>query len=620
MTKKGYSKGLKLTPAKEKTVKKEIAILSEKILAQPQQNLKYLKQLFVYAFDWTPTQQEQVETVSNIATLSITSLVIIFRDIIPGYPILSQKERKEEGTTLSVETLRIRKFESRLLEYYVELVNQLLQRRKKDRKCVQLGKNGLGQWKSAVKQVILPAHTRALCVLLTDLVHFNEANRIAKALIKYTPRANEQERRWIRETLTELTSSLHRVSGYSLKTCLNICQYLCMAAAKWNIVTPSIFCSAFYCINYAALYSEYQQAARHREQQPTESDSALNDPLIDERSFQRDWREAQGRARDDERRIRFERVIESVEQFLICILQSSEDKQVGDILCLGELLELFVKVSIYLSDVSVRRLEFYLRKLSSHQIEDMEKSCLLLKALYQVHFLQSKNRGWKEDTGYLDSLLYQSCGRLLDCRSIHNTDTSQSLGSLFKLSLWWLNPARDRLLRRKTIWRRLLWLLLRTESPLLMNIITATFIHGIPVDWNQASIDSDEQWSGSLEMLIREALVKNPDVSYLDDAPPLYEYFILSQHFHPYIRNHFVSVVRGHILPLSDSIEEWLSAYTDEMTFIPPVAQTMKNSKSFKRKSLFLTSLPLLEEKEENVDWNCLVHQTKTMNNETKDE
>ncbi|GJQ15519.1 hypothetical protein GpartN1_g7310.t1 [Galdieria partita] len=612
MNKNGDANGLKSTPLYEEEIRKNIAVLSEKILAKPQQNLKYLKQLFTYAFDNTPTQKEQVDTVSNIATLSITSLVIIFKDIVPGYPI-NQNERKEEGVTLSAETLRIRKFESQLVEYYVQLINQLLNRRKKQDNKSE--KKGLGRWKKALKQVILPAHTRALCILLTDLAHFNEADRIAKALIKYTPRANEQEQSWIRETLTELLSSLHRVSGHSMKTCLSICQYMCVFAAKWNVSTPSIFCSALYCINYAALYSEYQQAVHHRGQ-PTQSDMSMKDPIIDERSFQRDWREAQGRPNEDERRIRFERVIQSVEQFLLCILQFAVDKHVGNIQCLREVLELFVKVSVYLSDFSLHRLELYLQKLSSHQMEDMEKNCLILKALYQVHFLQRKTRGWKEDTGYLDSLLYQSCGRLLDCRSIHNTDTSKLFGSLFKLSLWWLNPARDRLLRRKTIWRRLLWLLLRTESPLLMNIITAIFIHGIPADWNQASIDSDDQWNDSLEMLIRQSTDKNPDTSYLDDAPPFYEYFILSLHFHPYIRNHFSSLIRGRILPLNDSIEEWLSIYTDEMTFIPPVAQTMKNVRPLKRNSSFLASLPVLDEEEENIHWES--YRTTTMNNKRK--
>lgn len=591
-------------------IKKEIAILSESILAQPQQNLKHVKRLFSFAFDWTPTQEEQIDSVANVKVLCITSLVIIFRDIVPGYPINTQQKQEAK---LSAETLRIRRFESQLLDYYVHFVNQLLDRRKATGHSEKaLGeKPWLGRWNAAVNQVVLPAHTRALCLLLTDLAHFNEANRIAKTLIKYTSRASKQERRWIEETLMELLGNLHRVSGHTLNTCLSICQYIC-TFAKWN--AASIFCTSLYCIHYAALYSEYQQVAYREKFADINSGDAKKgrgeeDSLIDERNFHRDWRESQGRALDDERRIRFQRVVHSVEQFLLHILQEAIDNPHGNMDCLNEFLELLVKVSIYLSQVSIHQLELYLEKLCSYQLEvDVGTNCRLLNALYRVYFLQKKNRGSKEDSAHLDSLLYQSCGRLLDCRSIHDTDTSKVFGSLLKTSLWWQNPAREPLGRRKATWKRLLWLLLRTESPLLMNIITAIFIRGVPEEWRQVSIDNEEEPpNDSLEALIRESMEKNPNVlssssSCLENT---FEYFILGLHFHPFVRDHFSSLVRSRTLPLNDCIDEWLSLYTDEMTFIPPVSSS--NNKTGKRwKRSFLTSR-ILEDEENSIDWDKLL-------------
>ncbi|KAJ3309387.1 Nucleolar complex protein 3 [Boothiomyces sp. JEL0838] len=132
------------------TVKEELADIATAILENPEKNHGLLKNLFKYTTDHKSTN------------LAILTMLMVFKDIIPGYRI--RKTTEEENVKVSKQVKELRQFEEGLLSNYQEYLKLL----EKSLKTPELQHSCI----------------LSLCQLLTTQTHFNFRLNIMTALVK----------------------------------------------------------------------------------------------------------------------------------------------------------------------------------------------------------------------------------------------------------------------------------------------------------------------------------------------------------------------------------------------------------------------------------------------------
>ncbi|KAJ3271256.1 Nucleolar complex protein 3 [Terramyces sp. JEL0728] len=147
--------GEKQNPAKSNkkslaVVKEELADIATAILENPEKNYPLLKNLFKYTTDHKATN------------FAILTMLMVFKDIIPGYRI--RKTGEDENVKVSKQVKELRQFEEGLLSNYQEYLKLL----EKSLKTPEL------QHSSVV----------SLCQLLSTQTHFNFRLNIMTALVK----------------------------------------------------------------------------------------------------------------------------------------------------------------------------------------------------------------------------------------------------------------------------------------------------------------------------------------------------------------------------------------------------------------------------------------------------
>ncbi|KAJ3323821.1 Nucleolar complex protein 3 [Boothiomyces sp. JEL0866] len=131
------------------TVKEELADIATAILENPEKNYGLLKNLFKYTNDHKTTN------------LTILTMLMVFKDIIPGYRI--RKTSEEENVKVSKQVKELRQFEEGLLSSYQEYLKLL----EKSLKTPELQHSSI----------------LSLCQLLTTQTHFNFRLNIMTALV-----------------------------------------------------------------------------------------------------------------------------------------------------------------------------------------------------------------------------------------------------------------------------------------------------------------------------------------------------------------------------------------------------------------------------------------------------
>lgn len=162
--------------------KLRIAELSNSILENPQESVSELQELCKLC--------DERDTDVRITTkkLAMVSLLTVFKDIVPGYPIRRLTE-KEQGVKLSKEVKKLRDFEEGLLKHYQEYLQILettVEDYSKNRKTTS--SNGVLQKNVASESVMLVA-VQCMCDLLTSLPHFNFHTNLVAVLV---PRMNDK--------------------------------------------------------------------------------------------------------------------------------------------------------------------------------------------------------------------------------------------------------------------------------------------------------------------------------------------------------------------------------------------------------------------------------------------
>lgn len=162
--------------------KLRIAELSNSILENPQESVSELQELCKLC--------DERDTDVRITTkkLAMVSLLTVFKDIVPGYPIRRLTE-KEQGVKLSKEVKKLRDFEEGLLKYYQEYL-QILETTVEDysKNRNTTSSNGVLQKNVASESVMLVA-VQCMCDLLTSLPHFNFHTNLVAVLV---PRMNDK--------------------------------------------------------------------------------------------------------------------------------------------------------------------------------------------------------------------------------------------------------------------------------------------------------------------------------------------------------------------------------------------------------------------------------------------
>lgn len=162
--------------------KLRIAELSNSILENPQESVPELRELCKLCHD--------KDSDVNITTrkLALVSLMTVFKDIIPGYPIRLTTE-KEQGVQLSKDVKMLRDFEEGLLKQYqryLQILEATVQEYVKLQK--KTASNGLLQKKVTSEGLMLVA-VQCMCDLLISLPHFNFHTNLVAVLV---PRMNDK--------------------------------------------------------------------------------------------------------------------------------------------------------------------------------------------------------------------------------------------------------------------------------------------------------------------------------------------------------------------------------------------------------------------------------------------
>ncbi|XP_060795527.1 nucleolar complex protein 3 homolog [Neoarius graeffei] len=164
---------LKLRSQKLMERKLHIASLGSVILADPNSNIKKLKELRAMLMETDPCMAVTVRK------LVMVSLMEIFKDIVPSYRIRPLTE-EEKNTKVKKETQQLREFEEGLVSQYKFYLENLEQTVKdwKQKKLKGSQAVALASYKGLAEVAI-----RCLCELLVALPHFNFHNNIIVAVV-----------------------------------------------------------------------------------------------------------------------------------------------------------------------------------------------------------------------------------------------------------------------------------------------------------------------------------------------------------------------------------------------------------------------------------------------------
>lgn len=159
-----------------------IAGLSNRILENPQEHIPELQELCRLC------DEKDVDVEITTRKLAMVSLLTVFKDIIPGYPIRVPTQ-KERAVKLSKDVKKLRDFEDGLLQSYQKYL-KILEVTVQEGLKLQTAKisNGLLQKKVASEGLIMVA-VQCMCDLLTSLPHFNFHTNLVAVLV---PRMNDK--------------------------------------------------------------------------------------------------------------------------------------------------------------------------------------------------------------------------------------------------------------------------------------------------------------------------------------------------------------------------------------------------------------------------------------------
>ncbi|KAL8187120.1 UNVERIFIED_CONTAM: Nucleolar complex protein 3 [Gekko kuhli] len=162
--------------------KTHIAALASAILADPENNIKKLKELRSMLMEQDPN------VAVIVRKLVMISLMEIFKDITPSYKIRPLTET-EKNTKVRKETQKLREFEEGLVSQYRFFLENLEQTVKdwKQRKLKKSNVISLKAYKGLAEVAV-----KCLCELLVSLPHFNFHNNIIVLIVPLMNDASKQ--------------------------------------------------------------------------------------------------------------------------------------------------------------------------------------------------------------------------------------------------------------------------------------------------------------------------------------------------------------------------------------------------------------------------------------------
>ncbi|XP_015262119.1 PREDICTED: nucleolar complex protein 3 homolog [Gekko japonicus] len=162
--------------------KMHIAALASAILADPENNIKKLKELRSMLMEQDPN------VAVIVRKLVMISLMEIFKDITPSYKIRPLTET-EKTTKVRKETQKLREFEEGLVSQYKFFLENLEQTVKdwKQRKLKKSNVISLKAYKGLAEVAV-----KCLCELLVSLPHFNFHNNIIVLIVPLMNDASKQ--------------------------------------------------------------------------------------------------------------------------------------------------------------------------------------------------------------------------------------------------------------------------------------------------------------------------------------------------------------------------------------------------------------------------------------------
>ncbi|MFQ6650320.1 hypothetical protein Gotur_022318 [Gossypium turneri] len=162
--------------------KRKLAELGMALLADPEANIKSLKEMLQFAKDGD----------HSIVKLGLLSLLAVFKDIIPGYRIRLPTE-KELEMKVSKEVKKMRFYESTLLSAYKGFLQKLLALEKQPR----------------FHHVVV----RCICTLLDAVPHFNFRESLLVAVVRNIGSSDDVVRRICCSTIKSLFTSEGKHGG-----------------------------------------------------------------------------------------------------------------------------------------------------------------------------------------------------------------------------------------------------------------------------------------------------------------------------------------------------------------------------------------------------------------------
>lgn len=152
--------------------KRSMAVLGQSILADPETQLgKKLRSLLSMLGDGDVA----------VRRLAMLSLLVIFKDLIPGYRIRSHEEELEGPQMISKEVRKLWEYEANLLKGYQTYLKSLLS-------AAKSGKE------SKVAKATARVAVRCMCTLLSTAPHFNYTSDLLQALVPNMVQKDEQIR------------------------------------------------------------------------------------------------------------------------------------------------------------------------------------------------------------------------------------------------------------------------------------------------------------------------------------------------------------------------------------------------------------------------------------------
>ncbi|KAK9883997.1 hypothetical protein WA026_004932 [Henosepilachna vigintioctopunctata] len=168
----------------------EIGVLSAQVLETPDEKISNLSLLLKCMDEKTP------EIYLTIRKLAIASLLEVFKDIVPSYKI---RNHKDENVLLKKTTLKLRKFETELLQHYKSYLRKL------EKFCMVLQKKkGKSNkiWKEA--EVLGKLALHSMCDLFVNQPYFNFAENIAQVVIPFLNHPNASIRTIVKSAIAAI--------------------------------------------------------------------------------------------------------------------------------------------------------------------------------------------------------------------------------------------------------------------------------------------------------------------------------------------------------------------------------------------------------------------------------